>query len=324
MEWIKEIAAITGVSIQSFVAVTGLVLMAVATGRYVLGKKALEQERWWKAVLTLGAMGLGIGGAFLAVAAGLYTQVNPAMTVIVGMFNGTVAIAGHQLLKQIPFLEKILKGITTVLVFTCITSCGTWINDTRTGLLAANAGLNTYDDIAVGFWTDAPTNQNKREDLGISTCASLIVQDQLILAWEVTSAVDKGVKKKKDITQYIGTAITVLDSLEDYLEMKGYPLPAELKAIWMQLEYLNPKGATFTPVDDPLEQCADVLGENTPIAGMSVPWDVIIQSGSELALFLMQIITDSIKGMDVDDDALDTYIRHPLKQLMLYEQAGAE
>jgi len=199
--------------------------------------------------------------------------------------------------------------------------CGAWLNDTRTGLLAANAGLNSYDDIAVELWADAQTNPQAKEQLGTSLCASLLTQDALIQAWDVTTAVDAGLAKKTEITPYIAAAITVLDSLEDYLEMGGVPIPETIKAALSYLERMNPGGA-LAPDAEPLEQCADLLAERYPSAGIgAVPWATIITTGADLALYLLDLVQSNLAGEDVPITALETYIRDVLKQSVLYEQS---
>jgi hypothetical protein len=216
-----------------------------------------------------------------------------------------------------PLLVLILVTVMTIL----LSGCGSWLNDTRTGLLAANASINSYDDIAVEVWHDAASNPEAKKQLGISLCTTLIVQDNLIQAWAVTTAVDKGLQKEGDITPYLSTAITVLDSLEDYLEMGGVPIPEVVKVAIAYLESINP-GGVLAPDAEPLEQCSNILAEKFPSAGLSsVPWETIISSGAELALFLMQIIQDSIQDKDVPEDALETYIRAILKQSTLYERS---
>ena len=217
----------------------------------------------------------------------------------------------------VPLAILILVALMSFL----LSGCGSWLNDTRTGILAANASLNSYDDIAVEVWKDAPTNPEAKADLGISLCASLIVQDSMIQAWAVTTAVDKGLQKEGDITPYLSTAITVLDSLEDYLEMGGVPIPQAVKAAIMYLESINP-GGVLAPDEEPLEQCTAILQDNFPMAGIgSIPWETIVSTGAELALFLMQIIKDNIEGNDVPENALETYIRSVLKQATLYEHS---
>ena len=218
------------------------------------------------------------------------------------------------------FLVPLVIFAVALLLTFLLSGCGSWLNNTRTTLLATNAGLNAYDDVAVELWRDAPTNQKAKKDLGISACACVMVQDQIIQAWAVTTAVDHGLKKKDDVTPYISAAIGILDSLEDYLEMSGYPLPTELKAVWAQLEAINP-GGVLAPDSEPLEVCIDVLSEKVPIAGMSVPWEAILRSAGNMAMFLYEVITNSLEGRDVPEEALETYIRDPHKQLILYDAA---
>ena len=216
-----------------------------------------------------------------------------------------------------------ILALTALMTF-ILGGCGSWLNDTRTGILAANASMNAYDDIAVEVWSDAPTNPEAKKQLGTSLCATLIVQDSLIQAWAVTTAVDKGIQKEGDITPYLSTAITILDSLEDYLEMGGVPIPEAVKAAIAYIEVMNP-GGVLAPSAEPLEQCSDLLAEKFPSAGLSsVPWETIVSSGAELALFLMQIIKDNIEGNDIPENALETYIRSVLKQSTLYERAIAD
>lgn len=214
-----------------------------------------------------------------------------------------------------------MKKLITIALCMALMGCGSWLNDTRTGLLAANASVNAYDDIAVELWKDAPTSPASKEQLGTSLCVTLIVQDSIIQSWAVTTAVDHGLQKEGDITPYLSTAITVLDSLEDYLEMGGVPIPGAIKAAIAYLESINP-GGVLAPDAEPLEQCTALLAERFPSAGLSsVPWDTIISAGAEFALFLMQIIQDNIQGTDIPEGALDTYIRDILKQAALYERA---
>lgn len=241
---------------------------------------------------------------------------------------------GHDLRDSQPKVRREVRAsrwlvpigivIVVMILALLLTGCGSWLNDTRTGLEAANGALNGYDDVAVVMWQDAPTNAEARADLGISTCASLIVQDSVIQAWSITTAVDKGLAKETDITPYIGAAITVLDSLEDYLEMAGVPIPSAVKVGISALEGINP-GGYIPPDEDPLEQCTAVLQEHFPSAGLSsIPWDTIITVGAEFALFMADIIQRNLAGEDVPEDALETYLRHPLKQAVLYERAIAD
>jgi hypothetical protein len=214
----------------------------------------------------------------------------------------------------------VILALTALMTF-LLSGCGSWLNDTRTGILAANASLNSYDDIAVEVWADAAENPQAKADLGISLCACVITQDALIQAWAVTTAVDKGLQKEGEITPYLSTAIGVLDSLEDYLEMGGVPIPQAIKAAIAYLEALNP-GGVLAPDAEPLEQCTAVLEERFPMAGLgNVPWETIVSTGAELALFLMQIIKDNIEGHDVPEGALEVYVRQVLKQAALYEHA---
>jgi len=242
--------------------------------------------------------------------------------------NGSDMRESHPKVTRQIRVSRWLVPIAVMIIVTLMTfmlgGCGSWLNDTRTGLLAANASLNAYDDIAVEVWADAPTNPEAKADLGISLCACLITQDSLIQAWSVTTAVDKGIQKEGDITPYLSTAIGVLDSLEDYLEMGGVPIPQAIKAAIAYLEGMNP-GGVLAPDAEPLEQCTAILEEKFPMAGIgNVPWETIVSSGAELALFLMQIIKDNIEGNDIPEGALETYIRSVLKQASLYEHSQGD
>ena len=192
--------------------------------------------------------------------------------------------------------------------------CAGWINQTRAGLKVTNTALNVYDDVAVEVWKDAPTKPEQAKQLGVSLCATLITQDAVIQAWEITTAVDAGVAKKKDVTPYIIAAITTLDSLEDYLEMGHVNIPPAIKMAISYLEQMNP-GGVIPPGEDPLEQCTDYLAERFPSAG--IPWGAIITGGSELALLILDLIRSK---EDIPHDALEDALRNPLKQAVLYEQ----
>lgn len=203
--------------------------------------------------------------------------------------------------------------ITTTILCLALAGCGTWLNDTRKGLMAGNAAVNAYDDVAVEVWKDAPTNPEKHKQLGVSLCASLIAQDALIEAWAITTLVDKGIAKESDITPYISNAVVVLDSLEDYLEMAGVNLPVALRVAISALESLVPPVA-MPPDAEPLEQCEQVLDERFPSAG--VPWGIIVGAGAELVLMVMTFIREQ----NIPDDMLEQYLRVHLKQGVLWEQ----
>jgi hypothetical protein len=213
----------------------------------------------------------------------------------------------------------VIFAILTLLTF-FLTGCGGWLQTTRTTLLATNAGLNSYDDVAVELWKDAPTNPKAKKDLGTSLCVTVITQDAVIQAWEITIAVAHGQAKEDDITPYIGAAITALDSLEDYLAMGGVPIPVIIKAAITQLELLNP-GGVLPPDAEPLEQCAAILEERFPMAGYGgVPWDTILTSGVDLTLFMINLIRDVKEDRKIPDGALEDHIRDVLKQAVLYEK----
>lgn len=111
MDWLTELTTLLGVHPFAFIALTALVIVFVAIARRMIGN-AYEGHEWWKAILSTIALGCGIGGAFVFEMAGLYKLGNPSLVAVTGLFNGSLAIASHQLLKHIPWLDKWLKGVT--------------------------------------------------------------------------------------------------------------------------------------------------------------------------------------------------------------------
>lgn len=249
------------------------------------------------------------------------------------MHDRNSPLNGHSLRDSSPEIRRQIRVsrylvpltifVLLLLLTFLLSGCAGWINTTRTGLLSTNAGLNAYDDVAVEVWKDASGDSKQTEQLGMSTCVSVIVQDNIIQAWSITTAVDNGIKKKSDITPYISASINMIDALEDYLEMGDVALPVPLKVVVSELEKLNP-GSVIDPGSDPLEVCTGILNERVPIAGPSIPWETIISSGAELGLFILRLVQDYQEGRDIPATALDDYIRDPLKQLILYEHAMAD
>ena len=324
MEWLKELTTLLGVNPLAFMAVTALILLVIAVFRYVIGKEQLEKKRWWKAILTGGALVLGIGAAMLARAAGIYTSDNIALNVLIGLFNGSLAVASHQFLKQIPWLDKWLNGVNSasgtvgiLLAAILFSGCGGWLNDTRAGILSANAALNTYDDVAIEIWDNSPSHQESREQLGVSLCATYIIQDALIEAWTIASAVDAGIEKKKDFNEWIGYIITILDALEDHLEMAGVEMPHQLSILITYLESMNPKGILpFT--SEPLAECHDLLSERHPMAAGST-LAVMLRAAAELGIFIVNLLADRVADKDIPEEALAESIRPMLHQAVLYD-----
>lgn len=211
------------------------------------------------------------------------------------------------------------RFLTALVLASAIAGCGSWINETRTGILAANGALNSYDDVATEVWKDAPTNPKAKEHLGVSLCATYLAQEGLVDSWAVTTTVDSIQKKKTDVGAYLKNTLAVLDSLMNYLEVANVPIPPPVKAAALYIEKMYPDYRP--PEQEPLATCQDVLAEHVP---SSFPWAAVISSGSELALFLIQIIQDQIAGKEVSPDALEIYLRVPLKQETLYESAIAD
>jgi len=209
-------------------------------------------------------------------------------------------------------------GGVGLLLVSCIAGCGTWLNDTRAGLLSANAALNSYDDVAVEVWEDAPTNPESQEQLGTSLCASYIVQDSLIEGWAIATMVDDGIKKKRDFTQWAGNTLTVLDALEDFLEMSGVKIPHQLGLAIAYIEAMNPKGV-LPPDSEPFEGCADILAGKHPMAG-NVPTEALIGAAADLGVFILNIVLDRLADKSIPEDALEETIRDVFKQAVLYEQ----
>lgn len=319
MDWLKQLTDLLGVSPQSFMAVTALVLVVVAVGRYVLGKK-LEEQRWWKAVLTGTALALGVAVASLAQLAGVYKCDNSALVAFVGLFNGALAVVSHQLLKQIPWLDKWLRGITGIILIIGITGCGSWLNNTRAGILTANQALNSYDDLAVEIWKDAKEDEESKAELGVSLCASYIVQDALIEGWTIATMVDDGIKKKKDFTQWVGNILTVLDALENHIEMSGVKIPPQLAMLIAYVENLNPK-ALMDPSKEPLAECAQILPQAAHKAAGAFPYSPLIEATGQLALYLLNIIMDRMADKEIPEDALEQVLREVFKQETLYIEA---
>jgi len=317
MEWLDTITNMLGVNPIAFLALTILIVALVAIMR-AFGTK-LEGKEWWKAALTTAALIFGAAGALLFWKAGLYKLQNVWLVLVAGLFNGTLACVGQQYLKKIPWVGKWLKGVVPLLlVCFLLPGCASWINGTRTGIEAANAALNGYDDVAVEVWKKAPTDPKAKEHLGVSLCASYLIQDSLVDAWAVATMIDEGQRKKTDLGLYLANTITILDSLMNYLDAANVPIPVPLKAASDYLEAMYP--GYRPPESEPLATCQAVLAEHIPSA---FPWATVISSGSELALFMIQIIRDQIDKKDVSSEALETYLRVPFKQEILYESIEA-
>lgn len=110
MEFFDLIKQTLGVDIHAFVLVSVAVLVVAAAVRRGVKGQPFAAKPWWKMVLTLGSIGLGIGVAFLADAASLYDALPPRL-IIIGVFNGAVASTGWQLLKQVPAIKKLVVAV---------------------------------------------------------------------------------------------------------------------------------------------------------------------------------------------------------------------
>lgn len=210
-----------------------------------------------------------------------------------------------------------MRNVLIALAAVVLMGCATWASNTRTGLLMANAGLNGYDDVAAEVFKKAATNTDAKEHLGVSLCATLLTQQGIVDSWAVVTMVDEGQRKKSDLGVYAKQAVTVLTSLKNYLEAANITIPSGLLAALTYMQAMSP--GLLPQEGDPLAECGDILAEKYPSAGL--PWGTIITSGTEMALFLAEIIKDAIGKKEVSKDALEQYLRTMLKQEVVYEGA---
>lgn len=213
----------------------------------------------------------------------------------------------------------VLLAVIALLSF-LLGGCGSWLNDTRAGILTANQALNSYDDIAVEIWKDAPTNPDSKQELGVSLCACYIVQDALIEGWTIATMVDDGLKKKRDFTDWVGNILTVLDALENHIEMSGVEIPHQLDILITYVESMNPRGV-LDPSAEPLAQCSSILPEASHKAAGAFPYEAAISETAELALYLLNIIMDRLADEQIPEDALEQVVRQVFRQELLYLRA---
>lgn len=112
---LAAINKVFGVDPVSFLLVSfaaGALLTAV---RAALKTKKFTTASWYKPVLTLSAVALGIGGAFLAWFTPLYNTVPNAVTIaFLGIFNGLLAMGCWQLVKYVPKVSEMITGTARV------------------------------------------------------------------------------------------------------------------------------------------------------------------------------------------------------------------
>lgn len=219
--------------------------------------------------------------------------------------------------RLVRYVVPLAIFILVLLLTLLLTGCGSWLNDTRAGILTANQALNSYDDVAVEVWKDAPTDEMSKQELGVSLCACYIVQDSLMEGWAIATMVDAGLKKKKDFNLWVGNLLTVLDSLENHLEMSSLKIPPQLSMLITYAESLNPK-AMMDPSKEPLAECSKILPEAPHKAAGAFPYEVVIGEGAEFALYLLNIIMDRLADKEISEDALEQVLREVFKQETLY------